>query len=243
MTRTALSIIAITLCLAPALPGRAARSMRIEMHMFLCSPSVTMDYTLEEKFNQVWADSQADWLELRGKVQLFDQGRFQSGTDALTLSADGCLWNGTALPAQNNPISQWPNSALRLLYSPTVQLQEDEKSSITLNAEQWVDYFEKQTSELFALKHTPIQTGLDIQFDPEYKKSGWTLDDMKITLRSVGQREMIEGVQFPVGKPIPSVQELELDLKVQPQKWYGILIRMPNSHETLLLCLKLIDTP
>lgn len=230
-------LIAFVFCAGLA-EGREGNRIQVQFQIFRLAGNVPSKTSVDEP---IWTTDEAP-KKLKNKVIVFSRGWFELGKDKLEFRDGGCFWNKTAVPLAGPENIKWPEELIRMVYSPVVmEMEEHSGSEFSLEPTQPIQYFEKRADGLFVLKEMELRTGLHLNITEaaeEEDKGTIRLTDIEMTMRSVGSREKIEGVNLPVGKPILSEENYVFYFRVRPGKDYGILITPEQGQGGLLLRLR-----
>ena len=203
--------------------------MRFRFQIFILTGSLLELSDADEIFEEVWNGDDDQLKLLKKNIQIFDAGYFRFGSDKLRIRKDGMYWNNQIVPFEENLSFPFPTNQIHRIYSPIVFLDQNELSTIKIDAQQSYQYFTKREDALFELKELELPTGLEITVRPKEREDRARLDNMKISIRSVSNRDVISGVSLDVGKPILTTQEYDIRLKTEFNKMYAILFHLENN--------------
>ena len=158
-------------------------------------------------------------------VNVFDRAEFMIGNSKFEINKKGCFLDEEMVPVKGVNQLNVPEDKFKLIYSPSIHMPDRSKSAVKINSEQPIPYFEKNKDGYFELKEIVMPTGMDIEVWANHDKGIVDMTDIVLKIRSVQEREPLEGVNLPVGKPILSEQEYRFSLNIEPERDYGILIR------------------
>ena len=221
-----LSILLLLICLSAVSMARDDK-VRYRMQVFRISGNFYSDLALKES---IWKGSEDDWDRIKDSVQLFDKGTFQLGKDKLEIDHRGCFWNSKQLSFGSDDQDKLPTEKIKMIYSPNIVRKSKQPVRMKISSERPFQYMTKQEDGLFKLKELPLPAGLDIEICAENKKGDFFLiSSLVLTLRTVTERELIPGVDLPIGRPLLHTSEYSLRLYLQEDKSYGILLHLPGS--------------
>ena len=215
--------------------------IQVLCQIFRLSGNVRSKISVEE---DIWTTKNVP-PELKGVVEVFEKGRFSVDADELEFKKGKCFWNGKELPIAGPNTINLSNSMINMIYSPEILLFEHSSGKVMIESKQPIQYFEKRNDGLFELKQMELETGIDLEITKaveEEKKDDIELTDLILTIRSVKRREIIEGVNLPVGKPILGEQKYVFFFRVDPGEDYGILINPRQGRGSLLIRLRANST-
>ena len=231
----------LVLCGADAWAGEHNR-IQIQCQIFKFTGSLPGKTFVDEP---IWTTDEAP-EKLKNKVMVFNRGWFELGRDKLEFKNGHCFWNESEIPISNPGKIPLPAELIRMVYRPVViDIPEHSRGSVSIESTQPIQYFERRDDGLFALKEVELPTGLEIEITEaveEEKKGYIALTDIIMTMRSVGNRKRIKGVNLSVGYPILGEEKYRFYFRVRPGKDYGILIRPEQGQGGLLLRLRASST-
>lgn len=234
MTRNGCLVVLLILSLSSVTSARVARIsnvLRYSVQVFRITGEFDSDLSLNKP---IWRGSAEEWDQIKGSLQLFDQGVFQLGSNHLEINHQGCFWNQEQLAFSSSPQRELAEQ-IRMIYSPSILRRAKQPVRMKVSSEQPFQYMERQNDGLFVLKEMHLPVGLDIEICAEDKGiEVFLISSLKITLRTVTEREAIPGVNLPVGRPRLQTSEYALSLFVQESKSYGILLRTPGSGAIII---------
>jgi hypothetical protein len=212
----------------------AEGGVRVRLQIFRTVGDMYLEETsLREN---IWAESREDWERVKKSVTLFDHGHLRLGDNRLEINERGCYWNRSQLTFREGDRVKLPEDRIRLIHSPSVRMETRKYSTVKIESKQLFEYFERREDGLCEPKRMELPTGLTIGIRPQIEKDDWILfKEMKITLRSVGKREKIPGLELQVGRPILETQQYVLGLRVRPRRNYGILLRPGDGHGAIFI--------
>lgn len=201
--------------------------VRYRMQVFRISGNFSSNLALKDS---IWKGSEEDWDRIKDSIQLFDQGTFQLGKDKLEINRRGCFWNRKQLSFGSDDQDKLPTEKIKMIYSPNIFRQSKQPVRMKIGSERPFQYMTRREDGLFELKEMRLPAGLDIEICSENKKGDFFLiSSLILTLRTVTERELIPGVDLPIGRPLLHTSEYSLRLYLQENKSYGILLRLPGS--------------
>jgi hypothetical protein len=212
----------------------AADNEPYEIHsqVFWVRGSLAGEATLGE---EIWAGDRSRYRDLQKVLTFFTTAQFQVGDDRLVIDDKGWFWNGKKF---NDNETEWtlPSEVAHALVVPPIEVLEGKTANITMQSDQEIEYFEKQTADTFTLKKLSEPTGLKIAIRPEKQENGRILlSELNISLRVIEKREPIPGVGLPVGRPILETRDYAAaPIAVRPGKDYGILLNLGQSQGVLI---------
>jgi hypothetical protein len=225
---------AVVLMGASSAPGDLAEEVQIRFQIFALVGRVSGDTDLEE---DIWARNREDWRRIDDVVTLFDRGYFRLGDTKLELKDDeGLFWGREKLSFLESQKVDLPADRIRRINAPGVLLEKEKSYTIKIHSQQSFQYFEKRADGLFELRQIDdLPTGLDIRIKPRDKDGRILFEDMRITVRAVGRRQVVDGVELPVGRPIVEEQGYDLALRVRPNNTYGILVELKEGQGAVVV--------
>jgi hypothetical protein len=233
------SIIVFVACAAYA---EGENRIQVQCQIFWLAGNVPSKTSVEEP---IWTTDEAP-KKLKNKVIVFSQGWFKLGKDKLEFRDGGCFWNKTEIPLAGPEKIKLPQELIRMVYRPVaIEMDEHSGGEVNIESTQPIQYFERRSDGFYELKEMELRTGLHFNITEaveEEDKGYIRLTDIEMTMRSVGSREKIEGVNLPVGRPILSEEKYVFYFRVRPGKDYGILISPEQGQGGLLLRLRASST-
>ncbi|MHC4648081.1 MAG: hypothetical protein ACYTBJ_21690, partial [Planctomycetota bacterium] len=220
MTRRAIvsGIIVLLFCAALG-EAREKNRIRVQCQIFKFEGVLRGEAPEDES---IWTtDDTPD--RYKDKVTVFSRASFELGKDRLAFKDGKCFWNKKEIPIDDTDKLKLDDKPIRLVYAPTLEMDEHDDREVRITSEQPIQYFEKREDGLFELKQIKLGTGLDIKIGAkEEEDEGYiVLEDIEMTLRMVAHREKVPGVNLAVGKPILGEQEYDFFFRVRPGKDYG----------------------
>jgi len=215
--------------------------IQVLCQIFRLSSNVRSKISVEEG---IWTTKDVP-KKLRGVVEVFEKGSFELGEDKLEFRKGKCYWNGKKLPMAGPNTVNLSNKMINMIYSPEILLFEHSSGKVMIESKQPIQYFEKRSDGLFELKEMELETGVDLEITKAVEDEDddeIELTDLIMTIRSVESRELIAGVNLPVGQPILGEQKYVFFFKVDAGEDYGILIRPQQGRGSLLLRLRANST-
>ncbi|HUW20794.1 MAG TPA: hypothetical protein VMW16_15960 [Sedimentisphaerales bacterium] len=239
LSRTLLTILVVLACASYA---KAKNQIQVQCQIFRLEGNLPSKTFVDEP---IWTTDETP-KELKNKVIVFSRGWFKLGKDRLEFKEGRCFLNKTELPLAGPEKVKLPEQLIRMIYRPVViEMAEHSGGEISIEPTQPIQYFEKRADGLYELKEMELQTGLYVKITEaveEEDKGYIRLTDIIMTIRLVGSRERIEGVNLPVGRPILSEEEYVFYFRVRPGKDYGILITPERGQGGLLIRLRASST-
>ena len=199
----------------------------LECQIYRIGGSLSGETSLAENF---WAGKKPMDAELKKALTLFTDASLRIGKGSLEAKPDGWQLEG-----------EQDKEIVREMSPVQVQAQPGEQAEIFVGSNQPLQYFERREDGLFELKVMHKETGLRIESrlreDPGEKA---VMGDFVIRLNVVDQREQIEGVALQVGRPILKPKGLELALKLQPGRAYGLMLHPEDGKGFFIIRLRVL---
>jgi len=224
----------VVLGIAASAFADSAEEVQIRFQVFAIAGPVRGDTRLEEN---IWTHSREDWDRIDDAVTLFDRGYFRFDDRRLELKeGEGLFWGKEKLAFTESQKIDLPADNIRRINAPAVLLEKDKSYTIKIHSQQSFQYFERRPDGLFELKRIDdLPTGLDLTMKPRDKDGRILFDPMRITVRAVGQREPIDGVDLPVGRPAVEEHAYDLGLRVRPNRTYGVLLELEKGQGAVVI--------
>jgi hypothetical protein len=216
--------------------------IRVEFQILRLAGDVPSKTSVEEP---IWTTDDVP-EKLKNKVVVFSKGWFKLGEKRLEFKDGTCFFDKKEIPLAGPEKVKLPEDMIIMFDRPVV-IETDEHSGgeMSIESTQPIQYFERRSDGLYKLKEMELRTGLyfNITEAVEEEDKGYIrLTDIEMTMRSVGSREKVEGVNLPVGRPILSEEQYVFYFRVRPGKDYGILINPEQGQGGLLLRLRASST-
>ncbi|MHC4665577.1 MAG: hypothetical protein ACYS9T_06420 [Planctomycetota bacterium] len=216
--------------------------IRVEFQIYRLAGDVPSKTSVEEP---IWTTDDVP-EKLQNKVIVFSKGWFKLGEKRLEFKDGRCFFNKKEIPLAGPEKIELPEDLIRMVHRPVV-IETDEHSGgeVSIESTQPIQYFERRSDGLYELKEMELRTGLHFNITEaveEEDKGYIRLTDIEMTMRSVGSREKVEGVNLPVGRPILGEEKYVFYFRVRPGKDYGILISPEQGQGGLLLRLRASST-
>jgi len=192
--------IVVVLFCAAAGEGREKNRIRVQAQIFKYEGVLGGEAPEDES---IWTtDDTPD--RYKDKVTVFSRASFELGKDRLAFKDGKCFWNEKEIPIDEPEKLKLDDKAIKLVYAPTLEMDEHGEREVKIRSEQPIQYFERREDGLFELKEVVLPTGLDVNIGAkeEEDKGYIVLEDIEMTLRTVARREKVAGVNLAVGKPI-----------------------------------------
>jgi len=221
--------------------GKEKNQIRIQCQIFKLTGSLPGKRFVDES---IWTTEETPDA-LKDKVTVFSRGWFEFGKDRLEFKDGRCFWKNKAFKIDSQKKVKLQEDRIKLIYSPEIVVDEHKGGAFNIGSEQPIQYFSKRKDGLFELKEMELPTGLFVEITEaveEEDKGYIRLTDIEMTMRSVGRRERIPGVNLSVGRPILSEQKYVFYFRVRPGKDYGILIRPEVGQGGFLIRLRASST-
>jgi len=235
LRKNLLGILLLLICIASVSMAREDRRDRIDrdetvryrMQVFRISGNFSSNLTLKDS---IWKGSEEDWDRIKDSVQLFDKGTFQLGKDKLEINDRGCFWNRKQLSFGSDDKKKLPTEKIKMIYSPNIVRRSKQPVRMKISSERPFQYMNRREDGLFELREIPLPVGFDIEICAKNEKGDYFLvSSLVLTLRTVTERELIPGVDLPIGHPLLHTSEYSLRMYLEEDKSYGILLRLPGS--------------
>jgi len=233
-------ILVLGFCAADA-EAEQKNLIQVQIQIFKITGNLLRKTFVDEK---IWTTDDVP-EKLKNKVTVFNRGWFELGKDRLEFKEGRCFWNKTEIPIIDPNKFNLPTDQIEWVSSPQIVMYEHDGGTFNIRPRQPIQYFEKRSDGLFELKEMELPTGLDVEITQaveEEDKGYIRLTDIEMTMRSVGSRERVEGVNLPVGRPILSEEKYVFYFRVRPGKDYGILISPEQGQGGLLIRLRASST-
>ncbi|MEM7231950.1 MAG: hypothetical protein AAF517_07250 [Planctomycetota bacterium] len=216
----------------------ADREVRIEMDLFRMRGSISGSTSLTE---DIWAGLKNQKPNaVQGPFVFFTKSELtigdlppdlfkRLGWDTVKLEADldGWKWNGKKNPPKN--------SALQLLSRPYVQIGVGNAFEISVQATDPIEYFEKQKNGHFVHKKSDKSAGMWIKAKVRQGPGDRViLEKLGLKIQVLKSRKEIPGVGLDVGEPVFAGDELETQMSLRPNIYYGVQIRSEDEGMYLL---------
>ena len=228
-----LPVLGLILVLVPSAWADSKEEVQIRFQIFALAGHVSGDTDLDER---IWAGDRDDWERIEDVVTLFDEGYFRLGNAKLRLEDEDLFWDREKLSFVEGQRLDLPADRIRRINAPSVLLEKDKSYTIKIQSRQSFQYFRRRGDGLFELKQIDdLPTGLDIRVKPKDRDGRILFDDMRITVRAVGRREPIAGVDLPIGRPVVQENAYDLELRVRPNNTYGILLELEGGQGAVVI--------
>lgn len=230
------ALLAIGALLSGNVSSSADDILRFRFQLFVMTGSLVERSYLDEVDENIWNGSEEAWKKIRRDIELFDEGEYRFGSDRLEIEEDGCYWNDRKIPYEEELAIPLPDRYIRRIFSPVVNLKENELSTIKISTQQTFEYLERRPDGLFEVRTVDLPTGVDLTVRAKERDDKAVLDVMNIVIHAVTEREAVEGTSLEVGKPVLKNSEYRLSLKVKFNRTYGILVHLENNQGYLMIC-------
>jgi len=206
-------------------------------------------YRLSEGFHAstslqqaIWEGNKEQWQKLKGAVTLFDQGRFTWCQDRLDVNDQSWSWNEQTLTFAQGTKAKLPGNKIKMIYAPNLLKREGELIRLKVESKQPFQYLRRREDNLFELAEMSLPVGMDLEIKAHNKPNDMILVSyLEIDLRTVGRREVVPGVNLPIGRPLLQEWEYILRLAMREGRSYGIMLRPPDITGAIVLRLEVDD--
>lgn len=234
--RCILIIIILFLQIIPAAIAAKQEAILLKCQIFRVMTNISGDTTLQE---DIWADEDSPKVELKKAMSFLTAAKLTLGDNNFEVNDKGWFWNGKVIDFGPSEESSLPEDQIKIISSTNMMTNSGEMATIEISSKQKIQYFEKQEDGLFKLKEFEEPTQLRIESKAEkIDEKMIRISDLKFSLRLIKDREPIEGVNLPVGRPIIQSRDYTMNFKVVPGKDYGIIFHPGDGQGVLIIRLQ-----
>jgi hypothetical protein len=221
-------------------PAFAKRShIRYRCQVYRLSEGFDASTSLQQ---DIWEGDKAQWQKMNGAVTLFDQGCFTWGQDRLDVNDQSWSWNEQALTFAQGTKAALPGHKIKMVYAPNLLKREGELIRLKVESKQPFQYLKRREDNLFELAEMSLPVGMDLKIKAYNKPNDMILVSyLEIELRMVGRREVVPGVNLPIGRPLLQECEYVLRLAMREGRSYGIMLRPADITGAIVIRLEVDD--